>query len=136
MKTFSLVCAVSAAALMASACDQPQQTTTLPADDMAATDTMTPMDGVGTTGAGTALGMNTAQLESANVVSADGTKLGEVDRVVTDANGNVTGMVVSLEGAGDRRVMVQTDQVTARGNDVQTTMTAEQLAALPDAPAM
>ena len=43
MKTFTIACAVGAAALLASACNQPEETT-VPADEMATADTMAPAD--------------------------------------------------------------------------------------------
>ena len=135
MKTFNIVCAVGAAALLAGACNQPEETTTAPTDEMATADTMAPTDdGMGA--GGMTLGMTTAQLEDADVVSADGTDLGDVERVVTDSTGQVTGLAIEVEGAADGEyVLLPIAGLTTRAdgmdNDVQTTMTVEDLRALP-----
>ena len=132
MTKLNLICAVGAVALMAAACsDNTQETTAPPVDETAAPpmDTMAPAP---TPTAGTALGMTTQQLEDADIVTADGTDLGDVERVVTDASGVVTGLAVSVGGATDAYVVVPVDGLTTTADgDVQTTMTAEALAALP-----
>jgi len=83
-----------------------------------------------------ALGMTEAQLLDAELVDADGNELGEIERVSRNAMGTVDGLVVELEDS-DRRVMVRMNDLVARSDgddmDVQTTRTARQLAALPDA---
>lgn len=132
MKTFNIVCAVGAVALLAGACNQPEETT-VPADEMATADTMAPVDdGMG----GMTLGMTNAQLEDADVVSADGADLGDVERVVTDDTGQVTGLAVEVEGAAEGEyVLLPIAGLTTRAdgmdNDVQTTMTVEDLRGLP-----
>lgn len=85
-----------------------------------------------------ALGMNEAQLLDADLVTADGTELGEVEMVRRDASGAVTGLVVELEDTDpDRWVEVPLDGLTSRADgddmDIQTSMSADDLAALPDA---
>jgi len=85
-----------------------------------------------------ALGMNEAQLLDADLVTADGTDLGEVEMVRRDASGAVTGLVVELEDTDpDRWVEVPLDGLTSRADgddmDIQTSMSADDLAALPDA---
>ena len=135
MKTFNIVCAVGAAALLAGACNEPEDTTTVPADETTAADTMAPVDdGMGA--GDMTLGMTNAQLEDADVVSADGTDLGDVERVVTDDSGQVTGLAVRVEGAAEgEHVLLPIAGLTTRAdgmdNDVQTTMTIEDLQALP-----
>ena len=137
MKTLNIVCAVGAAALLAGACNQPEETATTPADDTAMTDPMTPADtGMGAGTGDMTLGMTNAQLEDADVVSADGADLGDVERVVTDDTGQVTGLAVRVEGAADGEyVLLPTAGLTTRAdgmdNDVQTTMTVEDLRGLP-----
>ena len=134
MKTFNIVCAVGAVALLAGACSEPEDTTTVPADETTAGDAMTPTDD--DMAGGMTLGMTNAQLEDADVVSADGTDLGDVERVVTDDSGQVTGLAVEVEGAAEGEyVLLPIAGLTTRAdgmdNDVQTTMTIEDLRALP-----
>lgn len=85
-----------------------------------------------------ALGLTEQQLLDADLVTADGTDLGDIEQVRRDASGNVTGLLVELDDSDpDRYVLVPMDGLTTRAEgddtDVQTTMTAEELAALPDA---
>ena len=83
-----------------------------------------------------ALGMTEAQLLDAELVDADGNELGEIERVSRNAMGTVDGLVVELEGT-DRYVVVPMRNLVAHSDgddqDVRTTRTAKQLAALPDA---
>jgi hypothetical protein len=132
MTKMTLICAAGAVALMAAACsDNTQEPAVPPADEAntTMTDPMAPAPSA-TTG-GMTLGMTNQQLEDADIVSADGTDLGDVERVITDASGAVTGLAVSLDGR-DGHVVVPVDGLTPTADgDVQTTMTAEALAALP-----
>jgi hypothetical protein len=85
-----------------------------------------------------ALGMTEAQLLDADLVAADGGDLGDIELVRRGADGAVSGLVVELEDTDpDRWVEVPIDGLTARADgdnrDVQTGMTAADLAALPDA---
>jgi len=85
-----------------------------------------------------ALGMTEAQLLEADLVSPTGEDLGDVEQVRRDASGAVEGLVVELDDTDpDRWVMVPIAGLTARPDgddmDVQTAMTAADLAALPDA---
>jgi hypothetical protein len=89
-------------------------------------------------GAIAALGLTEAQLLDADLVTADGTDLGDVEQVRRGADGAVSGLLVEIEKSNpDRYVVVPISGLTTRadGNetDVQTTMTAKDLAALPDA---
>ena len=89
-------------------------------------------------GAIAALGLTEAQLLDAEIVAADGTDLGDVEQVRRTADGTVEGVLVSIEDSEpDRYVVVPFDGLTSRpegdDTDLQTTMTAEDLAALPDA---
>ena len=86
-----------------------------------------------------ALGLTEAQLIEADLVTADGTDLGNVEQVRRGADGMVEGLLVSIEDSDpDRFVVVPLDGLTTRPDgddtDVQTAMTAQDLAALPDAP--
>ena len=86
-----------------------------------------------------ALGMTEAQLLDADLVTADGTDLGDVEGVRRNAEGAVEALVVELENTDpDRYVLVPIDGLSPVRNgddvDIVTQMTAAQLAALPDAP--
>lgn len=84
-----------------------------------------------------AFGMTRQQLEDADLMSSEMTDLGDVDTLVLDAGGQLTHVVVELEGPGDRKVAVPIADVSsvARGNgeikDLSTRLTAAQLAAMP-----
>lgn len=85
-----------------------------------------------------ALGLNEAQLLDADLVSADGTDMGDIEQVRRNAAGDVEGFLVELEDTDpDRYVVVMLDGLTTRADgddtDLQTTMTAVEIAALPDA---
>lgn len=85
-----------------------------------------------------ALGMTEEELLNADLVTADGTDLGDIEAVRRDAAGAVIGLVIELEDTDpDRWVEVPMDGLTARPDgddmDVQTGMSAEDLSALPDA---
>lgn len=85
-----------------------------------------------------ALGMTEAQLLDADLVAADGTDLGDVEMVRRGADGAVSGIVVELDDTDpDRWVEVMMDGLTSRADgddmDIQTSMSAADLAALPDA---
>lgn len=83
-----------------------------------------------------ALGMTRDQLEDADLVSpAPGfTDLGDVETLVLDAAGQVTGLVIDLEGV-DTDVIIPVGQVASvrRDDDVDlsTTLSQAQLQALP-----
>ncbi|MBX7459802.1 PRC-barrel domain containing protein [Qipengyuania huizhouensis] len=85
-----------------------------------------------------ALGMTEEELLDADLLTADGTDLGDIEAVRRDAAGAVTGLVIELEDTDpDRWVEVPMDGLTTRPDgddmDVQTGMSAEDLSALPDA---
>lgn len=83
-----------------------------------------------------ALGMTRDELEDADLLSpAPGfTDLGDIETLVLDAGGQVTGLVIDLEGV-DTDVIAPLDQVTSvrREDDVDlsTTLSQAQLQALP-----
>lgn len=87
-----------------------------------------------------AMGLTERQLLDADLVSADGTELGDVEQVRRDAAGTVTGLLVEIEDSEpDRYVEVPLDGLTVTDGGVlseanlQTDMTAQDLAAMPDA---
>ncbi|WP_296167586.1 hypothetical protein, partial [uncultured Brevundimonas sp.] len=86
-----------------------------------------------------AFDMSRDQLEDADLHAADGTDLGDVETLVLDAGGQLTQLVVELEGAGDVKVVVPVGDVRAApiptngsdDRDLMTDLTAAQLSALP-----
>jgi sporulation protein YlmC with PRC-barrel domain len=69
------------------------------------------------------------------VVGADGEGIGEVEDVLIDSTGRV--VAVSVEaggflGMGDRDVIMQLDSLELRGDEFATTLTREEVEALPD----
>jgi hypothetical protein len=85
-----------------------------------------------------ALGLSEAQLLDADLVTANGTDLGDVQQIRRGADGAVSGLLIEIEKSNpDRYVVIPIAGLTTRPDgkdvDVQTTMTAAELAALPDA---
>ncbi|ODP37721.1 PRC-barrel domain-containing protein [Sphingomonas turrisvirgatae] len=90
----------------------------------------------GATGAGTAFGLTTRQIEDADLVDASGAKLGEVERVVANPSGAITALVVELDDTNpDRFVQLPITGLTAvaDGEDwnLRTAASREQLVAMP-----
>jgi hypothetical protein len=86
-----------------------------------------------------ALGLTERQLLDADLVTATGIELGDVEQVRRDSAGAVTGFLVEIEDSDpDRFVVVPMTGLTVRtigdDRDLQTSMTAQDLAKLPDAP--
>jgi hypothetical protein len=85
-----------------------------------------------------ALGLTERQLLDADLVTADGQDLGDIEQVRRGSDNAVSGLLVEIEDSNpDRYVVVPLAGLTTRasGNDtdLQTTMTAAELKALPDA---
>ena len=84
-----------------------------------------------------ALGMTRKELEDADLVSPQGVDLGDIESLVMDASGQVTHLVVDLDGPGDVNVLLPIGQVQAqvsadgRDKDLKTTLTIAELTALP-----
>ncbi len=86
-----------------------------------------------------AFDMSRDQLEDADLHAADGSDLGDVETLVLDAGGQLTQLVVELEGPDDVKVLVPVGDVRAApvptnrsdDRDLTTSLTAAQLAALP-----
>ena len=130
--------ALSALMLGAAACSDgtTDDVVRAPADGSAAQPVSETTADTAATQAAVALGMTRDQLEDADLFSTDLTDLGDVERLIIDAQSRVTHLVIELEGPGDREVMVPIDQVRsyrdARGDvDLQTDLTAAQLAEMP-----
>src|SRR5690606_12504340 len=86
-----------------------------------------------------ALGLTEAQLLDAELLGPNNVELGDVVSVVRGANGQVEQLLIEIEDSNpDRfdRVPITDLSPVRRGDDtdLSTTMTAEQLSALPDAP--
>jgi sporulation protein YlmC with PRC-barrel domain len=84
----------------------------------------------------TTLGDATGYLElgDMHVVNPAGEKVGEVEEVLMDTSGNVVAVVVEAGGflgIGDHDVIVQLDQLRLENKRLVTTLTKEQVEALP-----
>lgn len=79
-------------------------------------------------------GLSVDQLEDMDIVDANGDTIGDVEEVLADAAGNI--VAVSAEvggflGIGDKEVVVAIDRLTMQGDRLMTSLTKEQLEALP-----
>ena len=87
------------------------------------------------TSAALAFGLTRSELEDADLLSSNNVDMGDVETLIINAAGEVTDLVVELDGPGDRNVVVPLAQVTSlrQGDDADlvTTLTADQLSALP-----
>lgn len=90
----------------------------------------------------TALGLDRHQLEDADLIDASGREIGEVEEVVTDAGGAITGLIIELDQRDptpDKRVMIPLDGLKAApersggGYDIQTRQSKADLMKLPPA---
>ncbi|MGX7953448.1 PRC-barrel domain containing protein [Tsuneonella sp. HG249] len=85
-----------------------------------------------------ALGLTERQLLDADLVSATGVDLGDIEQIRRGAGNSVEGLLVEIEDSNpDRYVVVPLTGLTTRQSggdtDIQTTMTPDALRALPDA---
>lgn len=74
------------------------------------------------------------KLDDMNVVTPAGDKIGEVEEVLMNASGQIVAVAVELGGFlgfGDRDVIVGLDQLRFESDRFVTTLTKEQLGALP-----
>ncbi len=83
-----------------------------------------------------ALGLTAEQLGDAEILNASGVEIGEVERVITDPSGTVTGLLVEIEDSDpDRYVNIPLDglSVVRDGDDqdLGSSLTREQLLAIP-----
>src|SRR5437868_13750008 len=97
----SLIAVASLAALLA-ACSQ-QKKEAAPAAEPAPA-AATPATAGLTRDEPVALGLTVAQLEDADLLAANGSDLGDVERVDVDSAGKVTGLIVAPTGPGERWV--------------------------------
>jgi len=117
-------------------CDSPAEQQADAREDRIERQAETSANAAGSTPA--ALGMSETQLLEADLVAADGTDLGDVEQVRRNASGTVDGFLVEVENSDpDRYVLVPLEGLSARTDgadrDLQTNMTAADLAAMPDA---
>lgn len=81
------------------------------------------------------LGVRSAQLEGANLLSSDGSDVGDVEKVDVNSEGKATGLIVAPTGVGERWVRLPLDGLTVKalGDDhvVVTALTLDQVKALP-----
>ncbi|CAN7226037.1 PRC-barrel domain-containing protein [Phenylobacterium sp. LjRoot219] len=90
-----------------------------------------------------ALGLTRGQLEDADLVDLSGREIGEVEGVVTDADGRIIGLLVELDQRDptpDKLVQIPLDGLKAvpepgdpRSFDIQTRQSAAELMKLPPA---
>ncbi|QYC08907.1 PRC-barrel domain-containing protein [Brevundimonas nasdae] len=137
--TRSLMIAAAAAALLA-ACSQQKETPSAaaPADTAPAVGpamTAQPDAAAMTQGEPLVLGLRSAQLEGANLLSTDGTDVGDVQKVDVGSDGKATGLIVAPTGVGERWVRLPLAGLTVKtlGDDhvVVTGLTLDQVKALP-----
>ncbi|QDX26696.1 hypothetical protein FPZ54_12200 [Sphingomonas suaedae] len=87
-------------------------------------------------GPGTAFGLTRQQLEDAHLVDTVGRELGEVERIETDASGEVTAAIVEVADTDpDRLVRLPITRLTAVANgagwDLRAMTSREELIAMP-----
>ncbi len=119
-----------------SACDSGAETQAEATEDRIEQQAETSAASAGPTPA--ALGLSETQLLDADLVAVDGTDLGDVEQVRRNAAGAVEGFLVEIENSDpDRYVAVPLAGLVTRvdgdDTDLQSTMTAADLAGLPDA---
>lgn len=89
------------------------------------------------------LGLTAEQLDDADLIDPQGRKIGEVENLMVGPKGDVVGVVVEIDQRTpkpDRRVQVELSSLRAVPDptdpgefNVQTSLTREQLLALPEA---
>ncbi|MNJ28843.1 hypothetical protein D3C77_233940 [compost metagenome] len=130
----SLLAAASVAALAVACSPAPKQAETPEAAPDAAS-APPPVDTPVAPAAAMALGLTTAQLEDADLVSPAGLDLGDVARVDVDGSGRITGLIIEPSGEGQRWVRLPLAGLTTRADgddhDVVADLTLEQLKAMP-----
>lgn len=82
-----------------------------------------------------ALGLKASQFDGANLLGTDGSDLGDVVRIDVNSEGKATGLIVAPTGPGQRWVRLPLAGLRIKQdgpyNDVVTTMTWEEVKALP-----
>lgn len=131
--TRSLILAAAVAALLAACSEQKKEPA--PVAEPAAAPSPTAATAGLTRDDPVALGLTVAQLEDADLLSTNGSDLGDVERVDVDSAGKVTGLIVAPTGPGERWVRLPLTGLTVKADgddhDLVTTMTREEVKALP-----
>lgn len=73
-------------------------------------------------------------IEDMNVYGTGDEKIGEIEEVLIDTSGNIAAVAVEsggFLGIGDEEVVVMLDQLTLEGDRFSTSLTKDQLLALP-----
>jgi sporulation protein YlmC with PRC-barrel domain len=74
------------------------------------------------------------ELDDMDVVTPNGDKIGEVEEVLMDTSGQVVAVAVEVGGflgIGDNDVIIRLDQLRLQDSQLVTTLTKEQIEALP-----
>ncbi len=90
--------------------------------------------GQATTTTTTTTAVRYRKLDDMKVVGANGDKIGEINEVLIDPSGKVIAVAVEAGGflgMGDKDVIVGLDQLQLQGDHFVTSMTKEQMKALP-----
>jgi hypothetical protein len=99
----------------------------------------TPMAANAANAQNVALGLTEVQLRDADLIDVNGVDLGDVEYVERASDGTITGLVIEVDNTDpDRFVLISLDglEPVRRGDDVdlRTTITREELMALPEVP--
>ena len=82
-----------------------------------------------------ALGLKASQFDGGNLLSTNGSELGDVVRVDINSEGKATGLIIAPTGPGQRWVRLPLDGLTIKTDgpyhDVVTPLTWEEVKALP-----
>lgn len=120
--TRSLIILVSAAALLGACSEQKKEPAPPAAAAMAEPEPM-------------ALGLKASQFDGGNLLSTNGSDLGDVVRVDVNSEGRATGLIVAPTGPGQRWVRLPLAGLTVKTDgpyhDVVTPLTWEEVKALP-----
>ncbi len=74
-------------------------------------------------------------IDDADVVNADGDKIGEIEEVLVDDSGTPVAAVVEVGGIldiGDEDIVISLEDLSYEDGDYATTLTEEQLEELPE----
>jgi hypothetical protein len=85
----------------------------------------------------TPFGINVDQLEELDVVTPAGDRIGDVEEVLADSTGKIVAVVVEyggFMGVGEKEAVFQLNSLKLQNNKLVTTMTKQELEALPNWP--
>lgn len=127
--------AVAASAALLAACSQQKETAPPAAEAPTAAPSPTAATAGLTRDEPVALGLKASQFGGSNLLSTNGSDLGDVVRVDVNSEGKATGLIVAPTGPGQRWVRLPLAGLTIKAdgpyNDVVTSMTWEEVKALP-----